>query len=142
MKLEQLGKVLKLPQSIYNRQPFPGPGLAIRIIGEVTEEKLKVVRESDYIFHQELKKAKIKPWQSFTVLTPVQTVGVKGDMRSYDYVLALRAIDSIDGMTATPLELPHTLLSNIATRIINEVPLVGRVVYDLTSKPPATIEWE
>jgi GMP synthase (glutamine-hydrolysing) len=141
-EVRKLGKVLKLPKAIYNRQPFPGPGLAIRIIGEVTLEKLAVVRESDYIFHQELKKAKLYPWQSFTVLTPIQTVGVKGDMRSYDYVLALRAIDSIDGMTATPVDLPHNLLQKVATRIINEVPLVGRVVYDLTSKPPATIEWE
>ena len=126
------------------RQPFPGPGLAIRVLGEVTEERLKVLREADVIVLEEIRAAGLyeKVWQSFAVLLPIRTVGVMGDERSYENVVALRVVDSQDGMTANWVPLPADLLARISNRIINEVRGVNRVVYDISSKPPATIEWE
>jgi GMP synthase (glutamine-hydrolysing) len=126
------------------RQPFPGPGLAIRVLGEVTEERLKVLREADVIVLDEVKAAGYyeKVWQSFAVLLPIKTVGVVGDERSYENVVALRVVESQDGMTANWVSLPHELLGKISNRILNEVRGVNRVVYDISSKPPATIEWE
>ena len=130
-------------QNIY-RQPFPGPGLAIRIIGEITEKKLEILRESDWIIVNEIKSAGLyeKVWQSFAVLTNTQTVGVMGDKRTYQYVIAIRSVDSQDAMTADWSKLPYDLLGKISNRIVNEVNDVNRVVYDITSKPPGTIEWE
>jgi GMP synthase (glutamine-hydrolysing) len=126
------------------RQPFPGPGLAIRVLGEVTEERLKVLREADVIVLEEIRAAGLyeKVWQSFAVLLPIRTVGVMGDERSYENVIALRVVDSQDGMTANWVPLPPDLLARVSNRIINEVRGVNRVVYDVSSKPPATIEWE
>ena len=139
-----LGKELGLPNEMIQRQPFPGPGLAIRVLGEVTEERLKVLREADVIVLDEIKAAGYyeKVWQSFAVLLPVKTVGVVGDERSYENVVALRVVDSQDGMTANWVPLPFELLGKISNRILNEVRGVNRVVYDISSKPPATIEWE
>jgi GMP synthase (glutamine-hydrolysing) len=135
---------LGLPDEIIKRQPFPGPGLAIRIIGEVKPEYLKILREADAIVLEEIKRAGLydKIWQSFAVFLPIQTVGVMGDVRTYDYVIAVRAVESTDGMTADWVKLPYDLLERISNRIINEVEGVNRVVYDITSKPPGTIEWE
>ncbi len=126
------------------RHPFPGPGLAIRIPGAITEEKLAVLRKADAIYLEELRAAGVydEIWQAFAVLLPVQTVGVMGDARTYDHVLALRAVTSVDGMTADFYRFPWDVLAHIATRIVNEVKGVNRVVYDVTSKPPGTIEWE
>ena len=139
-----LGKELGLPNEMIQRQPFPGPGLAIRVLGEVTEERLKVLREADVIVLDEVKAAGYyeKVWQSFAVLLPIKTVGVVGDERSYENVIALRVVDSQDGMTANWVPLPFELLGKISNRILNEVRGVNRVVYDISSKPPATIEWE
>ena len=139
-----LGKELGLPHEMIQRQPFPGPGLAIRVLGEVNEERLKVLREADVIVLDEVKAAGYyeKVWQSFAVLLPIKTVGVVGDERSYENVVALRVVDSQDGMTAHWVELPFELLGKISNRILNEVRGVNRVVYDISSKPPATIEWE
>jgi len=139
-----LGKELGLPNEMIQRQPFPGPGLAIRVLGEVTEERLKVLREADVIVLDEVKAAGYyeKVWQSFAVLLPVKTVGVVGDERSYENVVALRVVDSQDGMTANWMPLPFELLGKISNRILNEVRGINRVVYDISSKPPATIEWE
>jgi GMP synthase (glutamine-hydrolysing) len=139
-----LGKELGLPAEMIRRQPFPGPGLAIRVLGEVTEERLQTLREADVIVLDEFNAAGYydKVWQSFAVLLPVKTVGVVGDERSYENVLALRVVDSQDGMTAHWVALPHELLGKISNRILNEVRGVNRVVYDISSKPPATIEWE
>ena len=139
-----LGKELGLPNDMIQRQPFPGPGLAIRVLGEVTEARLKVLRDADVIVLDEIKAAGLyeKVWQSFAVLLPVKTVGVVGDERSYENVVALRVVDSQDGMTANWVALPFDLLGRISNRILNEVRGVNRVVYDISSKPPATIEWE
>jgi GMP synthase (glutamine-hydrolysing) len=139
-----LGKELGLPNEMIQRQPFPGPGLAIRVLGEVTEDRLKVLREADVIVLDEIKAAGYyeKVWQSFAVLLPVKTVGVVGDERSYENVVALRVVDSQDGMTANWVPLPFELLGKVSNRILNEVRGVNRVVYDISSKPPATIEWE
>jgi GMP synthase (glutamine-hydrolysing) len=139
-----LGKELGLPNEMIQRQPFPGPGLAIRVLGEVTEERLNVLREADVVVLDEVRAAGYydKVWQSFAVLLPVKTVGVVGDERSYENVIALRVVDSQDGMTANWVALPYDLLGKISNRILNEVRGVNRVVYDISSKPPATIEWE
>lgn len=139
-----LGEKLGIPSHIVWRQPFPGPGLAIRIIGDITEQKLHIVRESDAILREEIAKAGLDRdiWQYFTVLTNLQSVGVMGDERTYDYALGIRAVTSIDGMTADWARIPYDVLEIISRRIVNEVKGVNRIVYDITSKPPATIEWE
>ena len=139
-----LGRELGLPPSFVGRHPFPGPGLAIRIPGEITREKLEILRKADVVYLDEIRKEGLydKIWQAFAVLLPVRTVGVMGDGRTYDYVCALRAVTSTDGMTADSYPFEHAFLSRVATRIINEVKGINRVVYDVTSKPPGTIEWE
>ncbi len=143
-EVRALGKELGLPDEVVWRQPFPGPGLAVRVLGEVTRERLEVLRQADRIVIQEIKAAGWyrRVWQSFAVLLPVQTVGVMGDGRTYENAIALRIVHSTDGMTADWVHLPHALLETIATRVTNEVRGVNRVVYDITSKPPGTIEWE
>ena len=143
-EVREVGLTLGLPEDMIWRQPFPGPGLAIRIIGEVTREKLEILRAADWILMNEIKKAKLyrQLWQSFAILTDVKSVGVMGDYRTYGYLVAVRAITSEDAMTADWARLPHDLLARISDRLVNEVPNVNRVVYDITSKPPATIEWE
>jgi GMP synthase (glutamine-hydrolysing) len=143
-EVRNLGEQLGLPPEMIQRQPFPGPGLAIRVLGEVTEGRLDILREADVIVLEEIRAAGLyeKVWQSFAVLLPIRTVGVMGDERSYENVIALRVVDSLDGMTANWVPLPADLLARISNRIINEVRGVNRVVYDISSKPPATIEWE
>jgi GMP synthase (glutamine-hydrolysing) len=143
-EVRALGRELGLPEAFVNRHPFPGPGLAIRIPGEVTEEKLAILRKADAIYIEEIRKQGLydKIWQAFAVLLPVRTVGVMGDARTYDYVCALRAVTSTDGMTADYYDFSHDFLGHAARRIINEVRGINRVVYDITSKPPGTIEWE
>jgi GMP synthase (glutamine-hydrolysing) len=139
-----VGKELNLPDEIIRRQPFPGPGLAVRIIGEVTKKRLDTLREADWVLIDEMKKANLyyKLWQTFCVFLPVKSVGVMGDERTYENVIAIRAVTSEDAMTADWAKLPHDLLAKISNRIINEVKGVNRVVYDISSKPPSTIEWE
>ncbi len=143
-EVRKIAEVLGLPKHIIWRQPFPGPGLAIRIIGEVTEDKLNILREADAIVTEEMLKSGwyYKVWQSFAVLLPIKTVGVMGDYRTYEYVIAIRCVESQDAMTADWVKLPYELLERLSNRIINEVKGVNRVVYDISSKPPATIEWE
>ena len=143
-EVRKVAKKLKFPEEIIWRQPFPGPGLSIRIIGPVEKEKLDILREADEIIKQEIKKNGLykKVWQSFGILLPIKTVGVMGDIRTYDFVLALRIVNSSDGMTADWAKISYKILGEISNRIINEVKGINRVVYDISSKPPATIEWE
>jgi GMP synthase (glutamine-hydrolysing) len=143
-EVRALGRELGLPPAFVGRHPFPGPGLAIRIPGEITEEKLEILRKADVVYLDEIRKAGLydKIWQAFAVLLPVRTVGVMGDGRTYDHVCALRAVTSSDGMTADYYPFEHSFLARVSTRIVNEVRGINRVVYDVTSKPPGTIEWE
>jgi len=143
-EVREVGAQLGLPREIVWRQPFPGPGLAVRILGAVTPRRLQILREADWVVIDEMKKADLyyKVWQTFAVLLPVKTVGVMGDERTYDNVIAIRAVDSVDGMTADWVRLPYDLLARLSTRIINEVKGVNRVCLDISSKPPSTIEWE
>jgi len=143
-EVRKIGRDLGMPEEILQRQPFPGPGLAVRILGEVTPERLAILRDCDEIVVNEIKNAGLytRIWQSFAVLLPVMSVGVMGDQRTYAYTCAIRSVHSDDGMTADWVPLPHEVLKAISSRIVNEVQGVNRVVYDITSKPPGTIEWE
>ena len=143
-EVRSAGKELGLPDEIIYRQPFPGPGLAVRIVGAVTEERLNILREADWILIDEIKRADLyrKLWQSFCVLLPIKTVGVMGDRRTYENVAVIRAVTSEDAMTAHWAKMPHEILESISNRIVNEVNGINRVVYDISSKPPSTIEWE
>jgi len=142
--MRSLGRELGLPREVLWRHPFPGPGLGVRVIGEVTRQRLRILSEADEILLEEMKKSGnySKVWQAFAVFLPVRSVGVMGDERTYENVIALRIVDSIDAMTADWSRLPHALLGRISNRIINEVKGINRVVLDISSKPPSTIEWE
>ncbi len=141
-EVRKIGEILGLPENITKRQPFPGPGLAVRIIGEVTEEKLEILRKADQILQEELKDKDLKLWQAFAVFTGIKTTGVRGDNRAYGETIAIRAIEAKDAMSANFARLPYELLDKVTTRIVNEIKEVNRVVYDITNKPPATMEWE
>jgi len=143
-EVRKVGIELGIPEDIVMRQPFPGPGLAVRVIGEVTKEKLDILRDADYIFREEIKNAGLDREinQYFAVLTGMRSVGVMGDERTYDYTLALRAVTTIDFMTADWAKIPYDVLEKVSNRIVNEVKHINRIVYDITTKPPATIEWE
>ncbi len=143
-EVREVGRLMGLPDTFISRHPFPGPGLGVRILGEITREKVEILREADDIFVNVLMKTGeySKIWQAFSVLLPVRSVGVKGDARSYDYVLALRAVDSVDGMTASWHQIPFEILRMASSEITSKVPQIGRIVYDITDKPPSTIEWE
>jgi GMP synthase (glutamine-hydrolysing) len=143
-EVRRIGRDLGVPDEILQRQPFPGPGLAVRILGEVTQERITMLQEADDIVVSEIKRAGLytRIWQSFAVLLPVSTVGVMGDQRTYANTCAIRAVHSEDGMTADWVPLPYELLKIISNRLVNEVKGINRVVYDVTSKPPGTIEWE
>jgi GMP synthase (glutamine-hydrolysing) len=143
-EVRKVGKELGIPAALINRHPFPGPGLAIRILGEVTEEKADLLQRADAIFINGLKEHGLydQVWQAGAILLPVQSVGVMGDERTYEFTLALRAVTSVDGMTADWAHLPYEFLAHISNEIINKVRGINRVVYDISSKPPATIEWE
>jgi GMP synthase (glutamine-hydrolysing) len=143
-EVRAVGEELGLPEDIVWRQPFPGPGLAVRIIGDITPERVKILQEADAVVIEEIKRAGLyrEIWQSFAVLPAVRTVGVMGDDRTYAYPLIVRAVTSDDAMTADWARIPYDVLERIASRVINEVPGINRVAYDITSKPPGTIEWE
>ena len=143
-EVRSIGQKLNVPDNIVNRHPFPGPGLSIRIIGSISEDKVKILQEADYIFINQLRKDNLydKIWQAGAILLPIRSVGVMGDIRTYEYVLALRAVNSINGMTADWYPFSHDFLAKVSNLIINNVKGINRVVYDISSKPPATIEWE
>ena len=143
-EVRKIGAELGIPAEMLNRHPFPGPGLAIRILGEVTEEKVQLLQDADKVYTDHLKKSGLynEVWQAGTILLPVKSVGVMGDERTYEFTVALRAVTSVDGMTADWAHLPYDFLANVSNDIINSVKGINRVVYDISSKPPATIEWE
>jgi GMP synthase (glutamine-hydrolysing) len=143
-EVRRIGYELGINKDLLGRHPFPGPGLAIRILGEITKERLSLLKEADFIFINELKNANLydKVWQAGVILLPVKSVGVMGDERTYEQAVVLRAVTSVDGMTADWVHLPYEFLARVSNKIINQVKGINRVVYDISSKPPATIEWE